>query len=826
MQKTGFQLWKFAVVALGYWAAGYLGLSLPTQESSISLIWPATGLAVGLLLRWGLVYATAVFIGAYIVNVSLAPSQVALGIAVGNTLAPVLSVLALRRLGCCGEFANSKAVVRFIVINLLAMSVSALNGSLWVYFSGGMRADRLTDAMVNWWLGDALGVMLGAIPVITFELKHVISKDWSERRARSLGFGFCLVLVVFTWLMSYHGSLGNVIMYLLNVILVLGLVIRFGVWSASMGILGLMFVMVFTGLESPRQSLSVSIAIWSNLFALQVVVLFVAVLLQEQKRTLELLRMNQLQYQVLVEDTPAIIIRFRSSGELTFVNRAGAQLNGAEPKALLGRSIYEFAAIENHDQIRKTLIQCMETRLAFDFEATFVGDLGTTLVIRWSARVISPPGSDELLFQAVGLDVTAHRQAEMQQRAYDAQALHAQRLESLGVMAGGIAHDFNNMLTGMLCHTELALEQTDPESELREHLHRIHEGGRQCSDLTRQLMAYAGKGKPNYELIDLNEKLRESAALISSSVPKQVHVEWDLQTKLPLISADPTQMLQVMMNLILNAGEAIGDRPGTISVKTDEVYVRSSDYSLSTARVLPEGQYVHLSIQDTGSGMDSDTMAKIFDPFFTTKFAGRGLGLASVVGIIKAHGGTIDVESELGQGTTFTIYLPIATNVELARSQTPVMSSTDTHRPLDTPPPSVCTSMAMILSQDRKSIEVLARHFAKQSWAVQLIHSPEEAVEKFQTSPRSFDLVVIEADSSGLETVKRLRDICPEVRLILVLSEEDIPSDQWGLQPWVEVQKPLNSSKLSRAIRCAYSQTVSWESTSSNQMSGSTKASS
>jgi signal transduction histidine kinase len=256
-------------------------------------------------------------------------------------------------------------------------------------------------------------------------------------------------------------------------------------------------------------------------------------------------------------------------------------------------------------------------------------------------------------------DITDLKRAEEERRQLEAQIQHTQRLESLGVLAGGIAHDFNNLLTVILGNTDLALRDTPPGSPAREMLSEVKSAASRASVLTNQMLAYSGRGAFVVGTLELSRLVEEMGQLLHVSLPDKVQLELDLAADLPAIEADASQVHQIVMNLVTNAAEAIGDESGVITVHT--CMLEADRACLAEARLveeLPEGPYVCLQVSDTGCGMDAETQAKLFDPFFTTKFVGRGLGLAAVHGIVRGHRGAIRVRSEVGKGTTVTVLLP------------------------------------------------------------------------------------------------------------------------------------------------------------------------
>jgi len=277
----------------------------------------------------------------------------------------------------------------------------------------------------------------------------------------------------------------------------------------------------------------------------------------------------------------------------------------------------------------------------------------------------SPKENDiNILLQSVAIAANAiSRKKEDQVRVdMQAQVEHMQRLESLGVLAGGIAHDFNNILTAILGNAAMAGRKAlvDPLST-QGYLSKIVDSSERASDLCKQMLAYSGKGEFVLQSIDLSEMVGEITNLLEISISKSVIIKYHLTEQLPSVEADIAQIQQVIMNLIINASDAIADKSGVISISTGVMHA-DRDYLSSTSLddTLPEGRYVYLEVSDTGSGMDQDTQAKIFEPFFTTKFTGRGLGMSAVLGIVRGHHGAIKLYSEVGRGTTFKVLLPMS----------------------------------------------------------------------------------------------------------------------------------------------------------------------
>jgi PAS domain S-box-containing protein len=290
-----------------------------------------------------------------------------------------------------------------------------------------------------------------------------------------------------------------------------------------------------------------------------------------------------------------------------------------------------------------------------------VGDDGSVLTVRIHAFPVRRADGSVAGFIELVEDTTEAVRAQAERARLEERVRQAQKMESLGLLAGGIAHDFNNLLMGILGNADLALAKLAPEAPARPFVQRIDTAAQRAADLTNQMLAYSGKGRFVVEPINLSRLVEEMGHLLATVTSKRATVSYRLARDLPPVEADATQIRQVVMNLITNASDALGDEPGVITVSTgaldaDGAYLASSFLD----EQLPGGEYVWVEVSDTGAGMDAATRARIFEPFFSTKQTGRGLGLAAVLGIVRGHRGGIRVYSEPGEGTTVKVLLPAA----------------------------------------------------------------------------------------------------------------------------------------------------------------------
>jgi PAS domain S-box-containing protein len=375
---------------------------------------------------------------------------------------------------------------------------------------------------------------------------------------------------------------------------------------------------------------------------------------------LEALRESEARYRKLVEGTSHLLTEVDEQGRFTYVNRVVWRVFGITPEECLGRLAFDFVHPDDRERTERWFRECSEGRVEpASLENRQVNQTtGSVSHLLWTSTFHRSEGR-VVRVGGIAHDITDRKRAEEERLAFELRMRETQKLESLGILAGGIAHDFNNLLVGILGNADLALLSCPSHSRMRGPLQGIVDAARRAAELTSQMLAYSGKGRFVVEVVDLSRLVEDMVRLLESSISKKATLGLALAEPIPAIEADATQVQQIVMNLVVNASEALGARSGRIEISTGAVAgTRALLDELRPPSELPEGPYVTREVTDTGCGMDEETKAKIFDPFFTTKFTGRGLGLAAVAGIVRGHGGAIKVESELDKGTTFTILFP------------------------------------------------------------------------------------------------------------------------------------------------------------------------
>jgi len=404
------------------------------------------------------------------------------------------------------------------------------------------------------------------------------------------------------------------------------------------------------------------------------------------------------------------------------------------------------------------------------------------------------PGVDGYVFN--GRDITLRVQVEQERLQLTRQLEQTQKLESLGILAGGVAHDFNNLLTGVLGNADLALTRLPPASAARREIQRVVDAARRAAELSKQMLAYSGKGRLLVEAVDLTQLIQDLERLLHSLVEKKTQLVLDLTAEPPAIEADVSQMRQIVVTLLTNAAEAIDQNDGVITVSTS--VVEASRALLEGTFIndnLPPGPYVRLAVTDTGCGMDDAVQRKIFDPFFTTKFTGRGLGLAALLGIVRSHHGAVKVTSVPGAGTTCEVLLPVATD-----DDAPDLSPTQ-HAPSEQ------SRGAILLIDDEEIVrETAAEMIREAGFEVLTACDGLDGIDKLRDNVDAVSLVILDMNMprlSGEEALPRLLEINPEIKVVLSSGYDERVTMEQCNQSTVAgfIQKPYSLVALAGLIQ-------------------------
>jgi PAS domain S-box-containing protein len=520
----------------------------------------------------------------------------------------------------------------------------------------------------------------------------------------------------------------------------------------------------------------------------------------DRRQAEEALRGSELLFRTLFEQAQVGICLADLEGRILNSNPAMQMMLGFSGAELFRLTLQEITGFGDAISLRDILLQASrDPGSGLTWESEYLRKDGRTVWCRVVACLLRDVDDQPLYVLGLVEDITVRKQAELERQRMERQIQQTQKLESLGVLAGGIAHDFNNLLTGVLGHASLALELLPPHSPIRENLSSIEKGARQAADLTRQLLAYSGKGRFLIETLDLAAVVRDMSHLFQISVSKRCTVKYELGDGLPPIDGDVSQVRQVIMNLVINASEAIGDREGTITVRAgvmecDDAYLAEST---TLDDKLAPGVYVFLEVADSGCGMTPEVRTRMFDPFFTTKFAGRGLGLAAVIGIVRGHRGSIKVYSEVGRGSTFKALFPASAKAPIALRS--IQESPEAH---------TWRGRGLVLVvDDEEFIRAFAGRVLRDAgFEVLIAPDGRSGLETFRRQPDRVRVVLLDLTMPGMdgeETFREMRRIRADVRVILSsgYNEQDAVNRFTGKGLAGFLQKPYSAAALRGAMR-------------------------
>ena len=546
------------------------------------------------------------------------------------------------------------------------------------------------------------------------------------------------------------------------------------------------------GLRSNGEVFPMAISLAAGELGDKQFVIAVARDITERKRAEERLRRERNFSTTLVQASPTFFVAIGRDGKTLMMNEAMLTSLGYAEDEVVGTD-YLTTFVPEPD--RELLAKVFE-RLVYSNEPALNDNRiltkdGRELLVEWHGRPIFDEKGKFDFFFGVGIDVTERKRTEEERRKLEAQIQQAQKLESLGVLASGIAHDFNNLLVGILGNADLALDQLSPAAPAHPCVKDIETAAKRAAELTRQMLAYSGKEQFVIEPLDLNEVVAEMTRLLEVSISKKVILKYNYADNLPLIEADATQIRQVIMNLITNASEAIGDQSGAISISTGATECDRACLSETYLHEeLPEGLYVYLEVADTGCGMDEETRRKMFDPFFTTKSTGRGLGLSALLGTIRGHQGALKVHSQPGRGTTFKVLFPARDRPPAPRPQEP--SEARAWR----------GGGSILLVDDEETVCTVGKRMLERA-GFTVLTAPDgpQAVELFRQHADEIACVLLDLTMphmDGEETFHELRRIRDDVRVIMSSghNEQEVAQRFAGQGLAGFIQKPYRRAEL------------------------------
>ncbi len=484
--------------------------------------------------------------------------------------------------------------------------------------------------------------------------------------------------------------------------------------------------------------------------------------LTERKQAEAALKESEGRYRALVEWSPQPIIVHRG-GKTAYVNPAAIKMFGAtSAQTLIGKPIIELA----HPDFRQMVLARMK-KLASGgstpmTEMKLLKLDGTAFDVEIQSTLVTYDG--EPAVYAVMRDITAHKQAEAAHAALEVQLRESQKMEAIGTLAGGIAHDFNNILAAILGNTELARQDVSANPLALESLEEIRKAASRARDLVRQILSFSRRRPGERKLTALAPIIEESARLLRATLPARLILEIYCDAAVPPVLADTTLIEQAVINLATNAMQALRGGPGHVGIRLDTVMLDAAmalaHPALHALHARYTGRVVRLAVSDDGPGMDAATRERIFEPFFTTKAVneGTGLGLSVVHGIVRAHGGAIEVDSQPGQGATFTIYLPVAG----AEAGTPAPDEGESAPAASTTPETTGGQHILYLDDDESLVFLVTRLLERRGYRISSYTRQREALAALRAEPAAFDLVVTDYNMPGLSGL----DVAREVRAI------------------------------------------------------------
>jgi PAS domain S-box-containing protein len=493
--------------------------------------------------------------------------------------------------------------------------------------------------------------------------------------------------------------------------------------------------------------------------------------LVEREATESALVRSERRYRDLVSNQGEAMIMLDADRRLSFCNNAAEELFHQSRQSLLGRTLSELLTVSEMESVSKGIDPCTNgERTRFEIDLRVNGNDTRCLLV-----TATPMHTEDGQFEgilALLRDNTERKLSEEKQRQLSEQLKHAQKLESLGVLAGGIAHDFNNILMGVSANADLLLKGSDSDPETRECLAEIVSASKRAAELCRQMLGYSGKGKFVTDSVDLSKVIRDMGDLLEISVTKKASIKYQLSNVLPSIDADAAQLGQVAINLVTNAAEALDKDEGEIILTTNMTYLDHSYVPQSYLPFSPQaGPYVTLEVTDNGCGMNEQTKTKVFDPFFSTKFIGRGLGLPAVLGIVRGHNGVVEVFSEKDKGSTFRVMFPASNRKAVLKENIP-MSSQDWRG----------SGLILLVDDEPTVIRAGARMLKRMGFDVITAEDGAAAVEIVKHRAEDISLVILDQTMprmSGSQAFREISKIATRLRVIISsgYSEMEIASD-------------------------------------------------
>jgi len=496
-----------------------------------------------------------------------------------------------------------------------------------------------------------------------------------------------------------------------------------------------------------------------------------------------------------LDHTSTSVLWIEEDGSIASANRAAASSLGHRRKDIERMSVWDLNPERSLPEWVKLWHEIKEQG-EVEFESTQVHRDGTVIPVEVKAHFFCFD-TTELVCGFIR-DLTEIRKAEEEQRRLEQSVQQAQKFEGLTLLAGGIAHDFNNLLVGILGNASLGLESTGDDEDLKTCLEQIRDAGEHATELTSQMLTYAGRTKLQLDLIDLSRLVLHTNRLLAAGIAKDCRLETHLAEDLPAVEVDKTQIRQVLVNLVTNASEALRGEAGTVGISTRIEHVDGG--AIGATRLSSNcrpGLYVAIEVADNGVGMDAETVSRVYDPFFSTKLSAHGLGLAAVRGIVHQHNGLMEIDSKPGEGSTFTVLLPASD--QSVRSEKPRVGETEWK----------ASGTVLLVDDNPRVLDVGRKMLEITGFSVVAFESGADAVAAFERDQLKFNLAIVDLtmpEMDGSEVARALRELNPELPVLLSsgYSEIEVVGLSEAEQGMAYLPKPYTLDELRLRIQAVY----------------------
>ncbi|MCX8043001.1 MAG: response regulator [Desulfobacterota bacterium] len=489
-----------------------------------------------------------------------------------------------------------------------------------------------------------------------------------------------------------------------------------------------------------------------------------------------------------------MLIMAKEDGTVIYVNKAFETMTGLNAAEIIGKSIHEDPRLQAHPAMHQKIWETVRSGSVWAGRFTTLNSSGEEIELEASITPVRSPEGEIESFIGIARDVTRERELERQLR-------HAQKLEAIGTLAGGIAHDFNNILAAIIGYTELASVDAVPDSKQAGYLQHVLAASERARRLVQQILTFSRRSEQTVQPLQLTPLVKETVKLLQAAIPVSVEINTVFSAQHDWVLGDPTQLHQMLMNLCINAADAIGSKHGTVTIELAEQ--RLPDAEQRTVLGLnPDADYIELSVSDTGCGIPEELLDRIFDPFFTTKAEGKGtgLGLSVVHGIVKSHNGAITVKSTPGHGSCFTIYLPQSHELEKQQHTAPEQIQRG--------------SGSILLVDDEQSIvDIGMQILTRLGYKVTGICDAREALALFHSTPDAFDVVITDYTMprlTGDELIREIHSVRADIPIVLCTGYSDkmTREDALALGAQEFALKPLTQAMYAEVVHNVLNQST------------------